>query len=62
MDTSEAKKLLLEEQQARVDRTIQKINEILKEEKCTLSVAVLVTEKGNFPQVKIIPIDDTPAA
>jgi len=39
---------------ARAKRCGDKINQAMQEERCTLEVAVIVTEHGNFPQIKIV--------
>lgn len=52
-----ARQALHEAQQKRVERCRQKIHLALEQEKCTLDVAVLVTARGNMPQLNIIPQD-----
>lgn len=40
--------------QARIRRCAEKLQALLKEENCELDVSVVVTAKGNFPQLNII--------
>ena len=55
MDAKEAKQILLKEEQEKVQRCVDKIQAILNEEKCKFMVSVLITERGNIPQVQIVP-------
>jgi len=41
----------------RVKRCGDRINQVLKEERCILDVAITITLKGNLPQVRIIAED-----
>jgi len=40
--------------QERIKRCAEKLQALLKEENCELDVSVVVTAKGNFPQLNII--------
>jgi hypothetical protein len=57
MDAGEAKALLEQEKQDRVKRCEAKINQALQEERCGLDVTVLITAKGNIPQLNIFAQD-----
>jgi hypothetical protein len=57
MDAGEAKALLEQEKQDRVKRCEAKINQALQEERCGLDVTVLITTKGNIPQLNIFAQD-----
>ena len=57
MDAQEAKNVLIQEQQERVARCTQQINELLKEASCRIQVSFVLNEKGNFPQVQVVPLD-----
>ncbi|MEJ2671232.1 MAG: hypothetical protein P8168_03310 [Deltaproteobacteria bacterium] len=57
MDTAEAKALIEQKKQERVERCEAKINQALQEERCGLEVAVLITAKGNIPQLNIFAQD-----
>jgi hypothetical protein len=49
-----AKAAIEQEKQGRAKRCEEKINQALQEERCSLEVAVLVTARGNVPQLNII--------
>lgn len=53
----EAKILIEAAKQARVKRCEEKINQALQEERCGLDVAVLITARGNVPQLNIFAQD-----
>ena len=53
----EAKALLEQEKQARVKRCEGKINQALQEERCTLDVSVVISARGNQPQLAIVAQD-----
>ena len=57
MDAGEAKALLEQEKHDRVKRCEAKINQALQEERCGLDVTVLITTKGNIPQLNIFAQD-----
>jgi len=40
--------------QERIKRVANKLQALLKEENCELDVAVIVSAKGNFPQLNIV--------
>lgn len=40
--------------QERIKRVADKLQALLKEENCELDVAVIVSAKGNFPQLNIV--------
>lgn len=40
--------------QERIKRVADKLQTLLKEENCELDVAVIVSAKGNFPQLNIV--------
>ena len=54
-DLAEAKKLLEEEKKARVERCQKKIQAVLSEENCALEATMIVSPRGVFPQISIIP-------
>ncbi|MHB9072435.1 MAG: hypothetical protein ACYC6G_02800 [Desulfobaccales bacterium] len=49
--------LIEQEKQDRVKRCEEKINQALQEERCGLDVAVLITARGNVPQLNILAQD-----
>jgi hypothetical protein len=57
LDTVQAKALIEQEKQQRVQRCEAKINEALQAERCGLDVAVLITARGNVPQLNIFAQD-----
>lgn len=57
LDTAQAKALIEQEKQDRVKRCEAKINQALQEERCGLDVAVMVTARGNVPQLNIFAQD-----
>ena len=54
MTPEQAKKLLDDEIQERINRCSGRISEILKEENCALDISMLITTQGNLPQLRII--------
>ena len=54
IDETEAKKILLEKNQARVKRCLEKIEKALMEENCSLQMTMLITQQGTMPQITII--------
>jgi hypothetical protein len=57
LDASHARALIEQEKQDRVKRCEAKITQALKDERCSLEVAVLVTAHGNVPQLNIVAQD-----
>jgi hypothetical protein len=57
LDATQAKALIEQEKQDRVKRCEAKINQALQEERCGLDVTVLITAKGNLPQLTIFAQD-----
>ncbi len=57
LDTVQAKALIEQEKQDRVKRCEAKINQALQEERCGLDVAVMITARGNLPQLNIFAQD-----
>jgi hypothetical protein len=57
LDTAQAKALIEQEKQDRVKRCEARINQALQEENCGLDVAVLITARGNVPQLNIFAKD-----
>jgi|WetSurMetagenome_2_1015567.scaffolds.fasta_scaffold437779_2 hypothetical protein len=57
LDTAQAKALIEKEKQDRVKRCEAKINQALQEERCGLDIAVVVTARGNLPQLNIFAQD-----
>jgi hypothetical protein len=51
--TFQAKALVEKDKKDRTDRCAAVIDQILKAERCSLEVAVLVTARGNVPQLTI---------
>ena len=54
IDVTQAKALIEQEKQERVKRCEAKINQALQDERCSLEVAVLITARGNVPQLSIV--------
>ena len=57
LDASQARLLLENEKKERVARCEAKITQALKDERCSLEVAVLITARGNVPQLNIVAQD-----
>jgi hypothetical protein len=57
LDAVQARVLIEQEKQDRVKRCEAKINQALQEERCGLDVTVLITAKGNIPQLNIFAQD-----
>ncbi len=57
LDTAQAKALIEQEKAARVKRCEARINQALQDEGCGLDVAVLITARGNVPQLNIFAQD-----
>jgi hypothetical protein len=57
LDTAQARALIEQEKQDRVKRCEAKINQALQEERCGLDVSVIISAKGNFPQLNIFAQD-----
>ncbi len=55
--TKEARLLIENEKKERVARCEAKINQALQEENCGLDVAVMITARGNVPQLNIFAQD-----
>jgi len=55
--TEEARRLLEEEQVKRVNRVAASLQEALEREKCVLQVAITITNKGNYPEIRIVPAE-----
>jgi len=55
--TAQAKALIEQEKQDRIKRCEAKINQALEEERCSLDVTVLITARGNVPQLNIFAQD-----
>ncbi len=56
ISSEEAIATLEADKKRRIDRCNQGINELLKAQNCTLSVSILITSKGNVPQIVIFPL------
>jgi hypothetical protein len=56
-DVAQVKALIEQEKQDRVRRCEAKINQALQDERCGLDVAVLITARGNVPQLNILAQD-----
>ena len=57
LDAAQARALIEQEKQDRVKRCEAKINQALQEERCGLDVAVMITARGNVPQLNIFAQD-----
>lgn len=57
LDATQARALIEQEKQDRVKRCEAKINQALQEERCGLDVAVMITARGNVPQLNIFAQD-----
>ena len=53
LSTAQAKALVEQEKKDRIDRCAAVIDQVLKAEHCSLEVTVLVTARGNVPQLTI---------
>ena len=51
---AEAKAALEKDRQERIQRTAKAIADILDKEGCEIDIAVVVSPRGNFPQLNII--------
>jgi hypothetical protein len=54
LNSKEAEEIIEKERQERIKRAGEKIQQALKEENCDLDVSMIITTKGNFPQLNII--------
>lgn len=52
--SAEAKALIEKEKNERVERVGQGIKELLEKENCDLDISVIVTTRGNIPQLNIV--------
>ncbi len=57
LSTAQAKALIEQEKQDRVKRCEARINQALQDERCGLDMAVLITARGNVPQLNIFAQD-----
>ena len=57
LNTAQAKALIEQEKQDRVKRCEAKIHQALQDERCGLDVAVMITARGNVPQLNIFAQD-----
>ncbi|MFA4904484.1 MAG: hypothetical protein WC600_17255 [Desulfobaccales bacterium] len=57
IDATQAKALIEQEKQERVKRCEAKINQALQDERCKLSVAFMISEHGNTPQLSVFAQD-----
>ena len=57
LDAAQARALIEQEKQDRVKRCEAKINQALQDERCGLDVAVMITARGNLPQLNIFAQD-----
>ena len=57
VSTEDAKRVLQEEAQERVEACRAELEQLLEKHRCRLSVAMLLTEKGNLPRISIEPVD-----
>jgi len=53
-DFSETKALLERQRNAKGESCLKEIEKVLKHYNCSLGVSMLITEKGNFPQIQVI--------
>ena len=51
----EAQKILSKKAQEKVEKCSKELEALLRKHDCSLSVGMLVTQQGNFPQVQIVP-------
>ncbi len=56
-DIEKAKATIEREKKDRVKKCSAALEALLKEHRCQLDVGMLVTPKGNIPQVQLIPVD-----
>lgn len=55
MDVIEAKKALEEERTERQKRALQRISDILSEEKCAFDFAITITQRGDIvPNMRVV--------
>jgi len=50
----EAQVLLQQAEEARVNECKEELDKILRKYQCTIEASVMVTQRGNFPQVSIV--------
>jgi hypothetical protein len=54
LSSKEAEEIINKERQERIKRAGEKIQQALKEENCDLDVSMVITTKGNYPQINIV--------
>jgi hypothetical protein len=54
LNSKEAEEIINKERQERIKRAGEKIQQALKEENCDLDVSMVITTKGNYPQINIV--------
>lgn len=55
--TDEMKALLQAEREARAKRALERIREVLKEERCEMNPSMTITVQGVIPRIDIIAVD-----
>jgi len=53
----EARRLLEEDKAVRVNNVAEALQKALDENRCVLRVAITITDKGNFPELRIVPAE-----
>lgn len=54
IEKPDLKVLIEQERKERIERCGKRLQQLLEEEKCTLEVAMLVTMRGNIPQITVV--------
>lgn len=55
-DVKMARETLQKEASERIQKCASELKELLARNKCTLEVSMLVTARGNIPQINIMPV------
>lgn len=56
IDAKTAKEVLEKEQRDIIENCTKEINDVLSKYSCVLDASVIVTQKGNIPQVVVVPL------
>ena len=56
-ETDKARDVIEQDKKSRTKKCLEVLERVLKDNRCTIEVSMVITEKGNFPQVQIIPKD-----
>lgn len=56
-DTAQAKAVVEKERTDRAQKCSEEIDQALKKFSCTIELGIMITSKGNFPRIQIVPQD-----